>query len=201
VAGYDAGLIDRLVENSAHAGRVVVARTSVDAKRLAMRPIAWAAFLFQMDLAGLTGVELLAHARASHVATPALLLSSRPAAEEIEAAYDLNASYLVTPVASARIRRFVLSATTSGCVRRAVRLWEQRYGLSAAESDVLARAAEGHSQDVIAIQRGSSRLTVKKQVSNLLAKTSDESLQAAAVRLLRAAMDPSPDAYSERSIV
>ncbi|HEX3770199.1 MAG TPA: hypothetical protein VHV30_05015 [Polyangiaceae bacterium] len=201
MASHDPALTAGLVQHASQAGRVVTATTCFEARQLVMRPFAWSAFLLQVDLPDATGFAFLTHARATHRRAPALLLSARAVAAEVEAAYDLDASYLVTPVASTRIRRFVLSATALGRVGEAVKRWERRYGLSAAEADVLARAADGSTQDIIAIDRGSSRLTVKKQVSNLLTKTADESLQAAAVRLLRDALDPQPASYSERSIV
>jgi DNA-binding NarL/FixJ family response regulator len=60
-----------------------------------------------------------------------------------------------------------------------------RYGLSEAESDILRRAADGESRYLIAAARGSSELTVKKQIVNLLARTMDDSLHEAVARVLR----------------
>src|SRR5579859_1473935 len=73
----------------------------------------------------------------------------------------------------------------STLVRRKALTWAHRYGLSLALTDVLARAALGHSKDAIAAARGSSRQTVKKQACTLLRRTGDKSLDQAGARLLR----------------
>ena len=67
--------------------------------------------------------------------------------------------------------------------------WGTRYRLTAAHEDILRRAALGEQQAQIAKVRGSSPTTVKKHAADLLKRTKDPNLQAAALRLLREAAE------------
>jgi DNA-binding NarL/FixJ family response regulator len=67
----------------------------------------------------------------------------------------------------------------------ATQRWAVEYGLSAAQVDILTRAALGATRSEIARARGTSPTTVKTQAIELLRRTRDSSFQAALVRLLR----------------
>jgi DNA-binding CsgD family transcriptional regulator len=77
-------------------------------------------------------------------------------------------------------------------VSRGAAAWGAKYGLSAADVDILRRAALGETQAEIARRRGTSVQRVKTQAVHLLRRTRDGSLERAANRLLRDLIDPSP---------
>jgi DNA-binding NarL/FixJ family response regulator len=79
-----------------------------------------------------------------------------------------------------------------------VAVWAERYGLTDSEGDVLRRCALGESREAIVAARGTSMLTLQKHASNMLRRTLDESLQAAAARLLREVLERG-EAYSPSS--
>jgi DNA-binding NarL/FixJ family response regulator len=105
------------------------------------------------------------------------------------AAFDLGGVCLVSPAGAERVAQFLSAGRPlSTCVPRTARAWRARYQLSAGETDVLIRSALGECRVAIASNSGSAVATVKKQISNLLRKTSEESLHATAERLFRDAM-------------
>lgn len=67
--------------------------------------------------------------------------------------------------------------------------WRLRHALTRAEVDVLARASRGTPRQEIHRARGVTRRKAKEQVRLLLAKTGDDSLDAAVKRLLREVVD------------
>jgi DNA-binding CsgD family transcriptional regulator len=81
-------------------------------------------------------------------------------------------------------------------VSRAAAQWGAKYKLSAAEVDVLGRAALGETRAEIARRRGTSVQTVETQAARLLRRTRDESLEGAANRLLRDLIKRSPPAVA-----
>jgi DNA-binding NarL/FixJ family response regulator len=72
--------------------------------------------------------------------------------------------------------------------------WAVECGLSPAEACILAMAAEGYSREAIALNRRSTRLTLKAQIHSVVQKTGDESFHSAVERLLREALVPSKSA-------
>ena len=132
---------------------------------------------------------MLGHARRAHPVTPAMLLTGYIDSAVVNAAYDLNAMCVAKPVESERIDRFLREGQSPvHAADFVVDAWILRYDLSAAEGEVLRKAILGDSKGDIAAARGSSMLTVKKQIANALKKTGDGSLLAAAQRLLREAL-------------
>jgi DNA-binding NarL/FixJ family response regulator len=105
--------------------------------------------------------------------------------EYIAAAYRLGARYLVKPVLSSDVERFVRSIPLTSRLETVARAWAGRYGLSPAETDVLVGGALGEDRETIARRRESTLETVKSHVANLLRKTGDVGLLEAANRLLR----------------
>jgi two-component system response regulator DevR len=167
-------------------GEFVAADTFQRALSLLGDGSAWTGFFFDVELPDGSGLDLLAQAREQHPITPAMVLTGNNRDAAANAAYDLRAHYCVKPVVTERIEQFLKDAASLETrLAPALRLWAARYGLSDAETDLLRRTALGESKGRIAEARGVSRETIKTQVATLLDKTGDESLQAAAGRLLR----------------
>jgi two-component system, NarL family, response regulator DevR len=146
----------------------------------------WTGFVFDVQLPDGSGLDLLSRARQWHPMTPAMVLTGKNESAYANAAYDLRARYVVKPVATARIEAFLRDATSvEAGLSLALQQWAARHGLSEAETNILRRTAAGESRSVIVAARATSRETIKTQVKSLLDKTGDDSLHAAAQRLLR----------------
>jgi DNA-binding NarL/FixJ family response regulator len=169
-----------------HHGHVVVVGTAREANALLADSSNWCGMFLDIGLPDGSGLDVLRRARSNHPSTRVMVLTGYIEAEAINVAHDLDGEYVVKPVAAERIDRFSREALShSSRLGRAARVWVTRYGLSEAEENVLLRAAAGESRAQIASARGSSELTIKKHVANLLRRTQDESLQVAVARLLR----------------
>jgi DNA-binding NarL/FixJ family response regulator len=115
-----------------------------------------------------------------------MILTGNHHDEAANAAHDLRAHYVIKPVVTERIENFLRDATSlASRVAPALQEWAACYGLSRAEADLLGRTALGESKFAITAARETSRETIKTQVACLLRKTGDDSLHAAAERLLR----------------
>ncbi|HEX3346426.1 MAG TPA: response regulator [Polyangiaceae bacterium] len=163
----------------------VLAGSVAEASRELAKPGAWWAFVIDVLLPDGSGLDFLADARRTHPTTPAMVLTGWLDPVVVNAAHDLDATCVIKPADGDRILRFLRARPRPELV---VDSWVGRYALSEAEGDVLRRAVLGSSKEAIAASRGSSRLTVKKQVSNALHKTGDSSLLAAVQRVLKEAM-------------
>ena len=171
----------RIVRNH---GECVAAAMFKDALAWLRDGSTWTGFLFDVQLPDGSGLDLLAHARATHPLTPALILTGHIEKSVVNAAYDLRASCVIKPVVTERIEQFLSLAPSLECrLGRGMTEWVARYGLSEAEADLLRRAALGENHGTIAAHRDTSKWTIKKQIRTLLAKTGDDSLQLAAGRL------------------
>lgn len=159
--------------------------TTVRAAKTIIVDHRWTALVVDLGLPDGSGFEVLEAFRAVHPATPVLVFSGQHEAEDINRAHALGAKYLVKGASQALIEQFVLSAPTSVRLEATVDTWQERYGLSDAERDVLLRFALGESRDLIAELRDCSPLTVKKQCEHILLKTRAASMQDAVSRLLR----------------
>ncbi|HEX8789931.1 MAG TPA: response regulator [Polyangiaceae bacterium] len=167
-------------------GEMHLAASALDAQKLLASRDDWTAFFIDLRLPDGSGIDLLSHARVDYPHTPAMILTAAVDAAAINAAFDLDADYVLKPLQPARIEKFLRSRRDFGArVEDAVTIWRQRYSLSEAEADVLRRASLGESRAEIAEARGCSLLTIKTQVTNLIQKTGDPSLHGAVSRLLR----------------
>ena len=167
-------------------GEAFVSATAREAERLLESSSNWSAILVDLGLPDGSGLDVLAHARGANALTPIMVLTGCTEAATINAAHDLGAHYVVKPVESDRIARFVAGAIKIPVTsHRALEALAAQYGLSEAEVDILRRAATGEDREWMARARGSSILTVKKQIANMLAKTGSASFQALVVRCLR----------------
>jgi DNA-binding NarL/FixJ family response regulator len=166
-------------------GEMVTASALQEALALLSDGSAWNAFLFDVQLPDGSGLDLLAKARATYPVTPAMILTGSNEDAAANAAYDLRAHYVIKPVVTGRIEQFLRDAMRDNSISLVLQAWRIRYGLSEAEADLLGRTALGESRRAIAAARDTSAETIKKQIAHLLGKTGDDSLHAAAERLLR----------------
>jgi DNA-binding NarL/FixJ family response regulator len=168
-------------------GEVVLASTVREASRLLASHRRWGAFFIDVGLPDGSGIDVLARARADHPATPAMVLTGCTDPDAINAAFDLDAEFVVKPVRQQRLAHFLFARPDfAERLERALCSWRERHGLSEAEADVLRRTALGEHRQAIAEARCCSPLTIKAQVANLLRKCGDDTLSAAVSRLLRA---------------
>jgi DNA-binding NarL/FixJ family response regulator len=166
--------------------QVVVVGTAREADALLADASSWSGMFLDVRLPDGSGLDVLRRARKAHPLTRAMVLTGVLEADAINVVHDLRGEYVVKPVATDRIERFSRQAASfSWRLESVAGTWAHRYGLSDAEENVLVRAAAGESRVAIADARGSSALTVKTQIANILRLTRDESLQAAVARLLR----------------
>lgn len=145
----------------------------------------WAGFVIDVIMPDGNGLDVLERARATGCEAPALVLTAVHDADTINRAFELDGRYLVKPADPLRILSFLSEAARKPEADRWVREWGERYGLTETEISILRAAAEGSERDQLAFERGISTTTLKKHVNNLLRKTGDASLLAAAARLLR----------------
>ena len=147
----------------------------------------WSGLILDVGLPDGSGLDVLAQHRKARRGTPALVLTGGTDREAINTACILGAAYLVKPIATAAIERFLTSATDAGFaarLNRVVESWRKRYKLSQAEVDVLRRFAGGEDRGAIASGRGTSESTIRRQIASLVDHTGNVSLQAAVTRLL-----------------
>jgi DNA-binding NarL/FixJ family response regulator len=167
-------------------GDTTVARTAADAMTALAAPTRWSAFFLDIGLPDGCGLEVLAAARNLHLPTPAVVLTGSHEPANINRAYDLGAQYLMKPIPASRLAAFLDHALDAHHrTARVVAAWAHRCDLSAADRDILLRAAMGEDRSVIAVARGTSPNTIKKQVARMLQKTGHDTLQLAVAALLR----------------
>jgi DNA-binding NarL/FixJ family response regulator len=176
-------------------GETCLATSVSQAQQLLASRHDWVAFFIDLMLPDGSGLDVLSQVRAEYLVAPVMVLTGTADAPAINAAFDLDADYVVKPVQQSRIAKFLLSHQSFGArLDRSLAAWRQRYGLSDAETDVLRRAARGETREDIAADRSCSLLTIKTHVTNLLQKTGDASLHSSVGRLLRSmAGDPRAD--------
>jgi DNA-binding NarL/FixJ family response regulator len=184
VAG-DAALAQTWALSIRNYGDVTTANSAREALSARHRASDWAAFVVDVTLPDGSGLRVLEELRDDRRHVPALVLTGSLEPEHVNAAYRLNARYLVKPASVADIECFARSIPLAYRLEAVVRGWADRYKLSPAEADILVGAAIGQDRESIAIRRKSSVATVKSQIAKLLEKTGDKGLLEAANRLLR----------------
>lgn len=149
------------------------------------------------------GLEVIARARGRWPSVSALLVTGYGDAEIVNATFDLRVDLVHKPIESGRVRRFLLdacarahAASLPARIHRVVQAWQHRYGLSAAEAEILERSALGEARESIATSRAVSHETIDKQVKSLLQKTGDERLASARDRVRQEA-ERSPKSCTE----
>lgn len=157
--------------------------------------VRFAGLIVDVELRDGTGFEVLAHAREQLPDALGLLLTDALDRVGLSQAFSLDAAYLAKPVSAEdlsqfgdRVRARWLRKNASW-PRNVIGDWVVRYELTPAEEEVLTFAVNGVSRVEIAKRRDVTTATLKKQVQSLLAKTGDPSLESAANRVLRAALE------------
>lgn len=158
--------------------------TSRETARSSLPSGGWAALL--VGLPDATDIVALARSRGEWC--PALVVAKAASPTLLERCFDLRAAVLVKPVDAARIDQFFAAAVPRFLLRAVLQDWTMRYALSPSEADILHGAVRGQSRESIASSRGTSPLTVKKQVATFLKRTGDGTLHDAVARILRTAI-------------
>ncbi len=171
--------LERLLQPHAD---VVVAGTAAAAERAIASP-PWSAMVFDLCLPDGHGLDVLEKAREGGYHGPALVFSGYHDIDDINRAFELGARYLVKPGTTEAIMTFVGNALRTNDV--IVDWWRKRYGLTAAEKEILLAAMQDKNHAEITQERGTSAKTTKSHIRNLLAKTGDVSLMALMVRVLK----------------
>ncbi|MBX3259296.1 MAG: response regulator transcription factor [Labilithrix sp.] len=177
-------------------GRVEVV-TTLDAARKVLDDRRFDALIVDIKLPDGSGFDVVAYARERSPDTEALVLSGSVDAGRLSTAFTLGVTYLVKPASHTQLQDFAKRTRArrlkhSGWLRGVIAMWVARYGLTPAEEAVLALAIDGRPRLEIAERRDVSPSTLKKQVQSLLAKTGDATLESAANRALRAALEAKP---------
>ncbi len=166
-------------------GEVVTAGSRADAERELRASIEWTALFVDVRLPDGSGLDLLALARDLGCGAPALVLTALHEAAEINRAFALDARFLVKPAEAPQILAFVKEAMAKlASVEERAESWSGRYQLTPTEQRILVAAAQGTPRDDLMEGGNIANATLKKHVHNLLRKTGDPSLLAAAVRML-----------------
>jgi CheY-like chemotaxis protein len=88
-------------------GLAVVAENAAQARLQLASHSGWRAFLFDLRLPDGSGLDLLAYARRTFPATPAMLLTGHVEGHVVNAAYDLDAGVLGKPFDASRVHRWI----------------------------------------------------------------------------------------------
>jgi len=183
----DGSTASMLAEALGDRGHVTHATNAATARRwVAQSPNRWTGLISEVALPDGDGLDVLAFARTVGCTAPSLVLTTAHDPATINRAYELGARYLIKPAADSQILSFALglSRHAHGTSSRTQR-WTRRYSLTNTEAAILVAVAGGASRDDVLAQRHIAVGTFKKHVQNLLRKTSDHSLLAAAARFLR----------------
>lgn len=167
-------------------GVIHAAATAQEACALIAAQAVWRAFFLDVVLPDGSGLEVLATARRSHPCVPAMVLTGYVDDRVVNAAFDLRPAWVVgKPYESHRVRAFLLSLPPSSKESdSAVGTFAAHHQLSASEADILRRLIVGESAEEIALARGTSILTVRKQIALLRSRTGDDSIRSLVIRAL-----------------
>jgi DNA-binding NarL/FixJ family response regulator len=177
-------------------GELVFVHTKAMAMSTLGASSSWRGLVIDVKLPDGSGLEVLEFARSRGCGCPALILTGSQDVQHINRAFDLGARYLVKPCDLDKLVDFVRDASRRGSpqVKEYASLWRDRYMLTDVEKMLLVETAEGASKKEILDAHGFAEGTLKRHVHNLLQKTGDASLLAAATRLLRERLgEPVPE--------
>lgn len=179
------------------------AATGEDACRLAQqhRPDL---LLLDLELPGMSGLEVIKRLRPTVPATEILVLTSfADEARVFEAMLQGAAGYLVKGIAPRRLEEAIREVLAGGTViepRLARRFWSyfasvqgrsaHRWSLTAEELEVLALLAQGLSNPEAARAMGASRRTIKSHLESVYRKLGVSSRVQAVVAVLQAGLIP-----------
>jgi DNA-binding NarL/FixJ family response regulator len=124
----------------------------------------FSALIVDLHLLDGSGLEVLRKFRSGYPNHPALMLTGYSEPEAINAAYDLNADYVMKPFNAARIHQFVRTKVLSRHGRVAAVVLTER------EREVIQRARQGHDDKRIALDLGIAASTVRVLFARASAK-------------------------------
>lgn len=183
-------LLTRLVSKCC----AVALAPSVHEARIAVATRNFVAVIVDAGLPDGTGFDVISEARIKDPGVHALIISGKVDGLRLHTAMSLNAHYILKPVDNDQVYLFVNRVLSKRRdleerIDAYVAKWSHEYGLTPAEAATLTMCAKGSTRDEIAEHRDVSTNTLKKQVSMMLQKTGDSSLESLSNRLLRAVLE------------
>jgi DNA-binding NarL/FixJ family response regulator len=179
--------LSRMMRNYATVTHVTtpIAATATLATRLD-----WAALLLNAIQPKCAGLDALASARACGCESPAVVMVTAIDSRLLDRACDLRAQVVLETGSALTLERFAAASVSRRMPSPSMLLaqWTLQYHLTKTESEILGAGVEGATHTYIMNARQISSRTLQKHIQNLLRKTQDDTLAAAAVRLLRAAL-------------
>jgi two-component system, LuxR family, response regulator FixJ len=176
-------------------GDVVVAGDLAEGKRLiGDRSRSWTALFIDKMLPDGSGLELIGFARDRYPLLPILLVTGHNDREATNTALGLRVQVMEKPFEPELVRRFAAEATSRLTreefdlrIVQVVDVLARTRRLSAAEADILLRKALCQTQNEIALARGASEETVRKQTASLRLKLGASAVEEAVLHVLREA--------------
>lgn len=174
-------------------GDTRVVRTCAEA-RGAFERDAFDAIVADVGLPDGSGIDLVTEIRSKRPEIPLLIVSGDVDAGRLAGAHAIGAHFLLKPIANEQLDLFASrvvvnkSKAMAERIERVLMAWGNEHQLTLAETELLRLVAMGAPRSELAELRGVLPSTVKKQVAFLLLKTGDATIDAAANRLLRAAL-------------
>lgn len=171
--------------------RVTRERSCESTKRAIDSETQWNGLVFDACLPRGDGIDLLDYARHHECDVPAIVLGTSFVPDAAERSFALGA-FFVVDLTDTSLERWASHAIRAprapSSVDSTLRSWIDRYRLTAAETEILRDATEGSVHKDITLKHGVSANTIKRHVRNVLEKTGDDTLNGAALRLLREAL-------------
>mgnify|MGYP001142744516 CR=1 FL=1 len=163
------------------------ASSATEAERHIASGASWDGFVIDVGLGDGSGLDVLAHARRTHKATPAVVLSGQLDREVVNRAATLDARFVCKPCGTSELAPFVadvLARTTGDRVYAAKERARHRWSLSPREAEILEFALRGRAREEYLDMAGISVNTYKTHVRKLLDKTDYDNLSSLAIDLL-----------------
>jgi DNA-binding NarL/FixJ family response regulator len=158
VAEDDPGFSRCLFRLLSKYGRTTCVGTVQDAMAALAAGPTWSALIVDLLLPDGSGLDILAKFRSQNPTARAMVLTGYSEPTAINRAYDLGADYVVKPLDSARMRRFLLPRAIGSQT------------LSEREREVLWHLSLGHDSKMIAFDMGLADSTVRVLLSRTAIK-------------------------------
>ncbi len=175
-----------LARIAARFGRPTIAGTLAEALSLLEGDDVWAGLLVDIGLPDGDGLELVLRVREADPLQPAMIVSALLDARTLALARRLSVPCCPKPWPQSEIEAFLSQASLRSRIDRTISAHAERHGLTASETDILRRAVLlGATREEIAQARGTSVLTVKKQIDTILLRSGARSFDALVAEVLR----------------
>jgi DNA-binding NarL/FixJ family response regulator len=185
----DSAALRALTRYVADYGPVIAATSAREAVSHLQRDARWAALVVDLGLPDGSGLDVVSRARDVHPTTPTLIVTGNAEPEAVNAAFLLGAHYVIKPIGREHIQRFFekdhATPPFGTRVNSVSQSWRARYGLSHAETDILRRGMMGQERQDMASDRGTSELTIKRQMADMRRLTGDAAFHTMVERALR----------------